>query len=131
MSGTENTTDVQWWTEENESERPRLICEVASRIWKDQQPTREGMLRAARMALRTASALPMSGRGAPACTATATPECTKSTLLPASTLPAASSLSMASEARMTTSKASSASTRRAASTPPTASMAACAPPLCA
>lgn len=41
--------DVQWWTDENESQRAPIICDIAARIWRDQQPTRDAMLRAARM----------------------------------------------------------------------------------
>lgn len=50
-------SDVQWWTEENASQRAQIICDVAARIWRDQQPTRDGMLRAARMY----GSLPMMG----------------------------------------------------------------------
>ena len=54
------------------------------------------MVRAASTARRSASSLPISGRGAPARTATATPERARSTALPATRCPAASSLSIAS-----------------------------------
>ena len=77
------------------------------------------MLRADSTARRSASSLPMSGRGVPVRTATATAECTRSVRLPATARPEAISLSMASAASTTRSKASPASTRRAASTPPT------------
>lgn len=50
-------SDVQWWLKENEERRAEIVCEVASRIWRDQQPTREQMLRAARMY----GSLPMMG----------------------------------------------------------------------
>ncbi len=50
-------TDVIWWTEENESQRARIVCDVAGRLWQDQSSTREGMLRAARMY----GSLPMMG----------------------------------------------------------------------
>ncbi|AKU93379.1 hypothetical protein AKJ09_00043 [Labilithrix luteola] len=42
-------SDVRWWAEDNEAERARIVCDVAARIWKDQEASREGMLRAARM----------------------------------------------------------------------------------
>ena len=71
-----------------------------------------------------------SGRGAPARTATATPECTRSTSLPATTRPAAMSLSIASAPSTTRSKASPACTRLAASTPPTDSNATATPLRC-
>ncbi len=77
------------------------------------------MLRAASSDWRKAASLTMSGRGAPARTATATAECTRSVRLPATAWPEASSLSMASAASTTRSKASPAATRLAASTPPT------------
>lgn len=51
------SADVQWWTKENEDRRAEIICDVASRIWRDQQPARDGMLRAARMY----GSLPMLG----------------------------------------------------------------------
>jgi hypothetical protein len=85
------------------------------------------MVRAASTAFFSEASEPMSGRGAPARTATDTPERTRSTLLPGRRWPAASSLSIASAASTTTSKASPACTRLAASTPPTASMATAAP----
>src|SRR5688572_28976965 len=72
----------------------------------------------------------MSGFGAPARTAMATPERTRSTLLPLSTLPSAMSLSMALLASTTTSTASPAATRFATSTPPAASAATDCPVLC-
>ncbi len=50
-------TDVCWWSEENESRRATIVCDVAARLWRDQETTREGMLRAARMY----GSLPMMG----------------------------------------------------------------------
>jgi hypothetical protein len=50
MSAADNTTaDVQWWEKGNEDQRAQIICDVAARIWRDQQPARDSMLRAARM----------------------------------------------------------------------------------
>lgn len=49
--------DTTWWTEDNESRRAEIVCDVASRLWRDQASTREGMLRAARMY----GSLPMMG----------------------------------------------------------------------
>lgn len=43
------STDVQWWEKENEGQRAQIICDIAARIWRDQQPARDMMLRAARM----------------------------------------------------------------------------------
>ena len=81
------------------------------------------MVRAASTARRTASSSPMSGRRAPARTATATGECARSTALPAARWPVAISFSIASRESATTSNASPACTRRATSTPPTDSSA--------
>jgi hypothetical protein len=50
-------TDVCWWLKANESQRASIVADVAARIWRDQQPARDGMLRAARMY----GALPMMG----------------------------------------------------------------------
>ena len=80
------------------------------------------MVRADRTAWRTASSLVMSGRSAPARTATETPECTRSARLSATAWPEATRRSIASLASTTMSKASPACTRRAASTPPTDSI---------
>lgn len=57
MSESSVSADVQWWTEENEGQRAAILCDVAARIWRDQSPAREGMLRAARMY----GTLPMMG----------------------------------------------------------------------
>lgn len=54
---TQGNTDVCWWTDENESRRAAIVCDVAARLWQDQATTREGMLRAARMY----GSLPMMG----------------------------------------------------------------------
>jgi len=51
------SSDVRWWLEENKAQRAAIISDVASRIWTDQQPARDGMLRAARMY----GSLPMLG----------------------------------------------------------------------
>lgn len=50
-------TEVCWWTEDNESRRAEIVCDVAGRLWRDQASTRENMLRAARMY----GSLPMMG----------------------------------------------------------------------
>src|SRR5579863_4424294 len=84
-------------------------------------------VRAARTARRTASSSPMSGRRAPARTATATGDCARSTALPAVRWPVAISFSMASRESATTSNASPACTRRVTSTPPTDSSATACP----
>lgn len=49
MSLEDSTVDVQWWLEENKAQRASIICDIAARIWRDQQPARDGMLRSARM----------------------------------------------------------------------------------
>ena len=53
----EASADVQWWTDETKENRAPIICDIAARIWRDQQPAREAMLRAARMY----GSLPMMG----------------------------------------------------------------------
>ena len=72
----------------------------------------------------------ISSRGAPALTAAATLERTRSTRLPVHTRPLDTSLSIASEASTTPSKASPACTRLAASTPPTDSISTAMPDTC-
>lgn len=49
--------DVRWWEDDNATKRALIVCDVAARIWRDQAPAREGMLRAARMY----GSLPMMG----------------------------------------------------------------------
>lgn len=49
MSDSEVSADVTWWTDENKDRRAEIICDIAARVWRDQQPGREAMLRAARM----------------------------------------------------------------------------------
>lgn len=51
------SADVQWWLDANKDRRATTICDVAARIWNDQSPARESMLRAARMY----GSLPMMG----------------------------------------------------------------------
>ncbi len=53
----QGNTDVTWWEDANEDRRASIVCDVAGRLWQDQQVTREGMLRAARMY----GSLPMMG----------------------------------------------------------------------
>ena len=85
-------------------------------------PVEYPRLLACKTACFKASSLAMSGRGAPAGTATATPEWTRSVRLPATSLPSCSKVSMALLASTTQSKTSPAWTRLAASTPPTDSI---------
>jgi hypothetical protein len=49
MSDEAPLTDVQWWLDENKDQRAHIICDIAGRIWRDQQPARDAMLRSARM----------------------------------------------------------------------------------
>lgn len=49
MTDHDTSADVTWWLDDNESDRARIICDVAARVWRDQQPSREAMLRSARM----------------------------------------------------------------------------------
>ncbi len=88
------------------------------------------MLRADCTASRSAASESICGRGAPARTAIATSERTRSTLLAATTRPAPISLSIASDASTTTSNGSPACTRLAASTPPTDSISTTQPERC-
>src|SRR5215468_2445880 len=74
---------------------------------------------AARSARLTASAEPMSGRGAPARTATPTPDRTRSTRLSAATLPCWISWSICGPDMITRSQVSPAAIRFMMSTPPT------------
>lgn len=41
--------DIQWWTPENEGRRAEIIYDIAGRLWRDLQPTRDTMLTAARL----------------------------------------------------------------------------------